>query len=73
MNAQAWVTKTGSQALQKLAGLNMDKLTAGLTTPSHLPQQPLVQKLEVSAAQVRHQYVQCCRNPPAHDPGVASS
>jgi hypothetical protein len=57
MNKETWLTSTGFQALQKLVGLNMDKLTAGLATPSHLPQQPLVQKLELSAAQVRHEYV----------------
>lgn len=65
MNVQNWVTNAGSQALQKLVGLNMDKLTAGLAAPSHLPQQPLVQKLEVSASQVIQQCFQCCRKLPA--------
>lgn len=60
MNVQNWVTNAGSQALQKLVAFNMDKLTAGLAAPSHLPQQPLVQKLEVSAPQVMHWFVRCC-------------
>lgn len=56
MSISSWVQATGSQALQKLGRVGtgaMDKLTTGPATPSHLPQQPLVQKLEVSPAQVR--------------------
>jgi hypothetical protein len=68
MNVQNWVSNAGTQALQKLVGFNMDKLTAGLAAPSHLPQQPLVQKLEVSASQVNQQCAQCCRKLPAHHP-----
>lgn len=62
MNLSFWVQNTGSQALQKLSrvGAKMDKLSGpvgGLSTPSHLPQQQLIQKLEVSPAQVRDPYV----------------
>ena len=67
MNVSNWVSNAGSQALQKLVGFNMDKLTAGLAAPSHLPQQPLVQKLEVSASQVIQQCAQSCRKFPAHN------
>jgi hypothetical protein len=61
MSVSNWVSNAGSQALQKLVGFNMDKLTAGLAAPSHLPQQPPVQKLEVSASQVIQQCLKCCR------------